>query len=382
MYKKWFKHWGWTKYKPRERAVRRVSQVPVPSRPLISPSLRFQAIVITEMGQLLSSILETPDLGWASYDNSRPARSIADVIQGNLLYKRGHVEGFQMIKRGFNRIDVVLRDSAHTLHALLDMLLHLHMYCDQGIIHLLWKHLNDWAKQLPDNGNRIRATLQQFENLSLEKDGVWYRDTVLETQSGVYQVFRQRGIDRDPNVLTIMSNGVAPHLSTSHWRQSDWKSFLISRLNKVRDTTRQAYTKGHAKYHLWLYRHLGNIRNLCGEDSDEAFALATDISTELEGETVKHLRLYPECWISISQYHRRKFEDGGGVSRDHEKSSLDYLQIYTDAIWNLGIRCDAELEKLITLWKWQKRAGYIADAARTEARCSAIISEVAEMATA
>jgi hypothetical protein len=94
---------------------------------------------------------------------------------------------------------------------------------------------------------------------------------------------------------------------------------------KIRLVTRQIYGKCDPKYHIWLYKHMGNIRNVCGEDSDEAYNLAIEITTELSGEEVQELRLYPECWVSMSQFDRRMFEMGGGTCRFRENLSIYQL---------------------------------------------------------
>lgn len=331
------------------------------------------------MRQLLIEDLETTAWTWGPgpYGNSRVGISVANIIQGNLLVKRGHTgEGFLLVRKGFNTIDQIFHK--HTLHALLDMLIHLHMYCDNVIIQKVWKYLFMYARldSVPDTGRRLHAALGQLRELSMTGD-LSYKEALFRMQAHIYGEFRQQGANQDPSLLAMMANGVAPHLSVAPWRGSDWKDFLLSSLNEMRRVLRNSYGIDHEVYHSWMWRHLGSVRNLCGEDSDPAFELALDIEKEMAVLQPTELRLLPECWLTMGQYHWRMLGSMADVLNPRMGLAISLLNGYTMSRRSAGARNDAELGWLHLLESWQRLAGCEAEAAKTLESCTAMVEEIA-----
>lgn len=378
-YKSQLKKWGFSK-KSNCNKAHTYLRVPSPSKTPVSQSDCQQSIIITQMRQLLVESLETTAWTWGPgpYGNSNVGISVANIIQGNLLVKRGHTnEGFLLVRRGFNTIDQVFHK--HTLHALLDMLIHLHMYCDNLIIQHVWRYLSLYSglDSVPDTGRRLHATLAQLKELSMTGH-LSYKEVLLSMQAHIYNEFRQQGAHQDPSLLAMMANGVAPHLSMAPWKGSDWKDFLISSLDEMRRVLRDSHGIHHEVYHSWMWRHLGSIRNLCGEDSDTAFELAMDIDKELEELQPTELRLLPECWLTMGQYHWKMLGSVPDLSNPRIGLAIDLLNGYTMSRWSAGARNDAELGWLHLLESWQRVAGREAEADETLKRCTAMVEEIAE----
>lgn len=331
------------------------------------------------MRQLLAQNMETTAWTWGSgpYGNSGVGISVANIIQGNLLVKRGHTrEGFLLVRRGFATVDQALHK--HTLHALLDMLVHLHMYCDNSIIQKVWSYLSSYSSldAVPSAGRQLNVTLGQLKELS-RTGHLSYKDNLLSVQAHIYDEFRKQGAHQDPSLLAIMANGVAPHLSIAPWSSSDWKGFLISSLEKMRRMLRGSYGIHHEGYHSWLWRHLGSVRNLCGEDSDAAFELAMDINKEMEELQPAELRLLPETWLTMGQYHWKMLGPAPTISNPRMGLAIDLLSGYTMSRWSAGARNDAELGWLQLLASWQRVAGLEAEANNTLERCTDMVKEIA-----
>jgi hypothetical protein len=330
------------------------------------------------MRQFLVEDLETTAWKWGPgpYGNSNVGMSVAKIIQGNLLVKRGHIrEGFLLVGQGFNTIDRIFHN--HTLHALLDMLIHIHMYCDNQIIQQVWKYLSisSTSDSVPDTARRLQAMLGQLRELS--KSGhISYKEAVFSIQAHIYSEFRHQGANQDPSLLAMMANGVAPHLSIAPWRGSDWKDFLLSSLEEMRCMFRSTYGIHHEVYHSWMWRHLGSVRNLCGEDSDLAFELAVNIDKEMADLQPTELRLLPECWLTMGQYHWRMLGPASDFSNPRMGLAISLLNGYTISRWSAGAKNDAELGWLHLLASWQRVARCEAEADKTLEKCTAMVEEI------
>lgn len=153
-------------------------------------SSRLHGILVQQMCQLLANMPELDLYGWGpgNYSDSPSARSLSDIIQGSLLAKRQYIaEGFCLIRRGFSNIDHIFE--TRTLDAMLDMMVHLHQYCNPDIIQRLYNHLVTLSKEQPEKGRRVHASLNVLLHLSTNPD-ISYIDTMLEAQFYIYNEFR------------------------------------------------------------------------------------------------------------------------------------------------------------------------------------------------
>ena len=362
-----------------------VRSVPLsPAAPLL---LQLQLITVHQLHRLLLSTSNVGPTPWTLstsglYVDSVPGRSVADIIQGSLLVdKGGHRQGLGMIRRGLDNI-VSLFDE-FGLHALMDMLLHLHRYCDGRIVRGVWRRLSLYSQDSAQRRSHpLAVVLTQLVGLSREQDVV-YEDAVALLLARVYAVFRKQGGFADPSLLSLMSNGLVPHLSDPAWKDAGWRSFFIASLYEMRSAMRDGCGADSAAYHKWLWKNLGSIRNLCGEDSDRAFHLAQDIQAEMRGVESLEPRLLPECWLTMSQYCRRKLAEGGqghDTFDPRAELSIHFLTMYVESIWAVGIRNYSELQWLEKLASWQTMAGHDADANMTATRRRQMISEISEQA--
>lgn len=383
MYQSRFKRWGWTKNKPRQKEVELRASTDQRS-PRVCPAIaassltRLHNTLIQQLKLLLldHSELQFGTWGPGPYGDSPSALSVANVIQGNLLVRRKYTEeGFRLIRRGFQQLDQVFQ--GHTLCAMLDIIVHLHRYCDPVIIRMFFKHLVCLAKERPERGRRVQASLQELASLS-DNTNETYRDTILETQFHIYNELRRQAAHQEPSLLATMAAGVAPYLSGPPWCGTDWKNFLITSLDQMRRNLRDRYGIDHPSYHSWLWRQLGRIRNVCGEESEVAFELAADISNE-QGQIVsQEARLLPECWLTMGQYGWKQTQqcaEGGGLDGDRQKA-IHLLHAYTKSREAAGAANDAELGWLRTLEGWQIQAGHEDEAAITAGRCAAMITKI------
>lgn len=380
MYQSRFKRWGWSKNKPRQKGLEPMDQQLPRICPVVPPSslTRLHVTLIQQFNLLLldHSELEFGTWGPGPYGDSSSALSVADVIQGNLLVRRKYTqEGFRLIRRGFQNLDQILR--RHTLCAMLDIVVHLHRYCDRVIIRTFFKQIVSLAKERPERGRRIQASLQELLGLSYNPIET-YRDSILETQFHIYNEIRRQHAHQEPSLLATMAAGVAPYLSEPPWCGTDWKDFLITSLEQMRISLRNRYGVHHPGYHSWLWRQLGRIRNICGEESEAAFKLAVDISNELGQIISREARLLPECWLTMGQYQWKQTQqraDGGCLDWERE-NAIQLLHDYTKSREAAGATNDAELGWLRTLQAWQTQAGHEDEATITAGRCAAMITRI------
>ncbi|KAK7956410.1 uncharacterized protein PG986_005632 [Apiospora aurea] len=372
--------WGWTKNKPRRKAMPHRVQTSHALCPAVPSSAlaRLQDVLIRQMSELLldKSELEFWTWGPGPYGDSPSFLSLADIIQGNLLVRRQHVaEGFCLIQKGFSNVGQVFQ--THTLCAILDMVVHLHRYCDAPIIRMLLKHLVSLSEQRTDRGRRVQDSLNELLGLSTNPS-LSYRDSLLEAQYHIYNEFRRQGALQEPSLLATMAAGVAPHLSEPPWAGTDWKEFLVSSLDQMRGSLRDRYGIHHPSYHSWLWRHLGRIRNICGEDSEAAFELAACIRQELGSVTPQETRLLPECWLTMAQYHWKELWQQAECDMGSPRAqyAIHLLCKYTNSREASGAANDAELGWLRVLEDWQVQAGSSEEAANTSARCNTMIREI------
>lgn len=380
MFKARFKSWGWQKNQTQtiSRSVLATRQATSPSSPIISPLLRIQTILIRQLTQYIETDLRP--FSWSggpgSYYQSDSALSISNIIQGNLLVRRGYHQGFRMINRGFGKIGKVLQK--HTLYGLMDMLLFLHMHCDEAIIRQVWGYLRGYSAEVLRTPHRFHASLEHLRGLATATEAP-YKETILQTQIQVYHEFRLLGAERDPCLLSLMCNGVASLLSTSPWKDSDWKAFLMTSLDEMRISMRDNYGVNNASYHVWLRKHLGSIRNLCGEDSDEAFTLATHIEKEMRGTGCSNFGLQQECRITMGQYFWRQYSVTSDRLNPRAALAISYMEQYTEGSREVGLQDDSQLQMLRTLQSWQTGAGYEMDANKTASRCCQMLEDISRL---
>ncbi|KAK8081358.1 Transcription factor [Apiospora saccharicola] len=383
MYRSRIQSWGWTKNKPRRKAVVHADQPSnslCPAVPSSAPS-RLHGTLIQQTSRLLVDQSESGLCGWGpgNYGDSVSALSLSDIIQGNQLARRKHItEGFCLIRRGFSNIGHVFE--TQTLNAMLDMIVHIHRYCDPDIIQNLFNHLVKLSEKNPQTGKMVHDSLDELLRLSASPD-LPYIDTILETQFYMDNELRRQGAFREPSVLTTLAAGVAPYLSQSPWIGTDWKDFLISSMDQMRCSMRDRYGVHDLDYHTWLFRHLGKTRNICGEGSEIAFELALSILNELDPITPQSARLLPECWITMAQYHWGQHQQQAerGLGNPRADYAIHLLCEFTNSREASGAASDVELGWLLMLESWQMQTGRVTDAVSTARRGSEMVRKIGEV---
>ncbi|KAH8883204.1 hypothetical protein GQ53DRAFT_753098 [Thozetella sp. PMI_491] len=379
MYRARFKSWGWAKNKPRvSTALRRVEhgQIPRPSSPPTAPILRHQAAIIAGLVQCLPADLTTMAWSWGTgpYADSDAGRSVTDICQGNLLVQRGqHTGGFRMIHRGFSKLHAVF--DQHTTHCLLDMIIHLQVYCDESIIQAVWRYLSSYSAVVLHRGHRIHEILERLRELSHQPE-IHYGDAIRDTQIQVYEAFRQTNAFRDPSILGMMANGLKSRRTVAPWKDSDWVSFATEKLDDMRSSMRQTWGVAGVDYHKWLYRHIGGVRSLYGLDSEQAVALAVDIDREMEGIDCAEPRIAQECWVSMGQHHWKKWEETRDPLSPRAGMAISYLEKFVERSRELGLRNDHQLDWLQLLASWQRTAGRASDAEATMVHYATMVQQI------
>ncbi|KAH8655424.1 Clr5 domain-containing protein [Xylariales sp. PMI_506] len=371
MYKDQFRRWGWpenynkkkkkdrhaTSNKPAAKSLALLDDatITLPAYPLTSKTSRFQHVVIGQMGQLLREDLEFAVLGWGSgfYCKSGPSRAIRDIITGNQLVQKGHPQGWLVVSQGLDQIHTVF--SEHTVHAMLDMFVHFHLHCQFPILKLVWKYLANYSAVKFGNSHALHPILEQLWRMCNDEEA--YNEIVSQTQRGIYEHYRKIDAPQDPLLLHIMTTGAAPMLTTSLWRDTDWKDFLIRSMSASRMAMKQSFGLHHANYYEWLCRHQSGIRSLCGSDSEAAFELATNILADDAELPIRYPSLYYECLQTLGEYHWRRWQADLDPQNPECRLAISWLDEFANHCAAKSPPKLEEVEMVSKLGTWHRQVG-------------------------